>query len=164
MTTEVFKTVKEKAAALGEANDCAVKAVTIATGLPYEQIHAMMKLKGRKDRKGTMSHITVRVLNELGYRVDKITMPINARRAAETSLAVGEFARARLKKYPKHYPVKNFTVKQLDTFKDAWSDLKNVLILTRGHILSFKDGQVHDWTQDRKNRILQVWVLEKVYP
>lgn len=164
MTTEIFNRVKKESAALGENNDCAVKAVTIATGFSYEKIHAMMKAHGRKDRKGTLNYITRAVLNELGYNVNVINMPMNVHSAITTGCDMREsvrFAKERMRKYPKNYVVKNFTVKQLNKFKAAWSDLKNVLILIDGHIFSYKDGQVHDWTQNQKRRILQVWILEK---
>ena len=36
-----------------ESNDCAVRAMTLATGLPYADVHAAFKAAGRRDRRGT---------------------------------------------------------------------------------------------------------------
>ena len=36
-----------------ESNDCAVRAMTLATGRPYAEVHAAMKKYGRPDRRGT---------------------------------------------------------------------------------------------------------------
>lgn len=164
MTTELFKTVQGQARSLNETNDCAVKAVAIATGTPYEQVHALMKKHGRKDRKGTMQITTQHVLEALGYTVDKVHMPCDVRAAARQGGTFrNEFVAQRLAKYPyrRRVNVKNFTVNHLEIFKEAWADVGTVLVNTKGHILAYRDGQVHDWTRNHRNRILTVWLLKK---
>lgn len=39
-------------AAIGERNDCTVRALTVVTGAPYENVHRALAVAGRKPRKG----------------------------------------------------------------------------------------------------------------
>ena len=55
-----------------ETNDCTVKAVAIATNQPYKKAHALLKEAGRKNRKGTYSHVYKRVIENMGFTVKRI--------------------------------------------------------------------------------------------
>lgn len=72
-----FATAAQISAQYGERNDCAVKAVAIATGTDYRTVHALMKKHGRRDRKGTPVPITFKVLKELGFKT--VAVPPKAR-------------------------------------------------------------------------------------
>jgi hypothetical protein len=50
----------------GEHSDCAVRAGSNATGLPYEKVHDVFKFYGRKDRKGTESRTCIKAFVALG--------------------------------------------------------------------------------------------------
>ena len=50
-----------------ERNDCAVKAVAVTTQTPYEEVHALFKALGRRDRGRTMDWVTVQAVLKLGY-------------------------------------------------------------------------------------------------
>jgi len=60
-----------------EHNDCAVKAVTLVTGIHYVDVHGMMERLGRKRRKGTPDWITKEVLSQLGFM--RIIIPVTAK-------------------------------------------------------------------------------------
>lgn len=64
-----FATVKTESDRIGERNDCAVKAVSISTGVPYALTHAAFKRNGRRNRCGTQRHITMNVIDQLGFKV-----------------------------------------------------------------------------------------------
>jgi len=53
---------------LKETKDCAVKAVAMATGVHYVDVHSLMAANGRKTRKGTLNSITYKVLRHLGFK------------------------------------------------------------------------------------------------
>ena len=57
---------------LKETKDCAVKAVTIVTGVHYVDVHSLMASYGRKPRKGTFNGITRNVLKHLGFKTEKV--------------------------------------------------------------------------------------------
>lgn len=163
MSTEIFKTVQEHTRAFGEKNDCAVKAVAIATKTDYATVHALFKKLGRKSRQGTYAFITLRALKELGYDVKEIYMPHDARRLAESASTseTADFVRRVISKYPKFYNAKKFTVNQLESFSEAWSHIENALVVVRGHVLAYQDGLVHDWTKGKKNAIESIMILSK---
>ena len=47
---------------IGESRDCVVRASTIATGLPYQEMHSRYKAAGRRDKKGTAIFMIDQVL------------------------------------------------------------------------------------------------------
>ena len=49
-----------------EQRDCVVRAMTIATGRPYMEMHALLASKGRKSRRGTPFAVIDAALTELG--------------------------------------------------------------------------------------------------
>jgi hypothetical protein len=49
-----------------ERNDCAVRAMTLATGRPYAEVHALLAKYGRKTRRGTPFSSMDSALTELG--------------------------------------------------------------------------------------------------
>lgn len=109
-----------------ETNDCAVVAVVIATGAPYEKVHQMMESKGRKSRRGTAQNITNAVLSKLGY----MRFPIRDREVLTNGLTI----RTLLPYLPE------------GTF----------LVHTPGHILCIRDGVVQDWSANRLLRVYKI--------
>lgn len=47
-----FQEVQRESQAIGETNDCTVKAVSIACQVPYSEAHQYLKSLGRKNRRG----------------------------------------------------------------------------------------------------------------
>jgi len=50
-----------------ECNDCAVKALTVATGKTYAECHNALRVAGRKNREGSSGRMIVNALNILGF-------------------------------------------------------------------------------------------------
>ena len=63
----MLTTVKKSSRVMKETNDCAVRAVSIATGRPYRTVHKHFCANGRKRRKATPFHVTLNTLNDLGF-------------------------------------------------------------------------------------------------
>lgn len=61
-----FQTCQAEARAIAERNDCAVKAVAIATQTPYDEVHMLYRDRGRKRGRRTPMKLTHEVLAELG--------------------------------------------------------------------------------------------------
>ena len=55
-------------AKMSETNDCAVKAIAIATSTPYAEVHKLCKRFGRKTGKGTHLYVMLAVLQHLGWK------------------------------------------------------------------------------------------------
>lgn len=52
---------------IGENRDCAVIAATIATGFPYNVVHAFFSKNGRSNNCGTPFMVTENSMNDLGF-------------------------------------------------------------------------------------------------
>lgn len=66
---DLFSMVTEDSERFNEKNDCAVKAVALATGKPYADVRARMMRIGRRPKKGTPIWVTEAVLREYGYKM-----------------------------------------------------------------------------------------------
>jgi len=74
-----IETVNKFSRMMKEKSDCAVKAVAIAAGIHYVDVHGMMASEGRRHRDGTPNPITYSVLEMLGFRLDDVTNKYKAR-------------------------------------------------------------------------------------
>lgn len=67
-----FTSMENERRAHGENNDCAVKAIALATGCAYIEALTMLAEKGRKTGRGTYFHKqTVPVMQELGFALER---------------------------------------------------------------------------------------------
>lgn len=103
---------------LKETKDCAVKAIALATGVHYVDVHSLMASKGRKPRKGTLNHITYAALRHLGFVYESVPFRSKTIRTLER-----EF-----KYRPGTYLV--------------WVN-RHILVLKDGHILDWTQGRQH---------------------
>jgi hypothetical protein len=78
-----YQAAMDASDAINENNDCAVRAVTITTGLPYPVVHKAFMQAGRKARKGTPRRITQRVVDALGYDMTPIKITAKTAITAE---------------------------------------------------------------------------------
>lgn len=67
-----YSDVKAIAAGMGEHNDCAVRAVSLVTGVHYVDVHGIMQGLGRKHRGGTKSSVTYGALGRLGFGYERV--------------------------------------------------------------------------------------------
>lgn len=59
----------------GENNDCVVKSIAIATGIPYPEVHAALKARGRVNGRGTRGDVKADFLGTLPY-VKRVTITL----------------------------------------------------------------------------------------
>lgn len=144
----LYKSCREDSNAMKETNDCSVVAVSVVTGVPYNEVHAMFKEAGRENRQGTMYYITDKVLNRM------------------VDLGV-------IKGWSQHVPVKkrkttdwygnsriasgSFTMK---TIADQYPSTTTFMAFVRGHVAAVKGGIVQDWTNNRRHLVKTVYVIE----
>ena len=141
--TAEFLLAADAAVEAGEKNDCAVKAVHIATGAPYADVLAFMTAQGRKKRGPTQMAVTHAAVRHFGFKTQ--------RRACQLFLD----------KLPKGVIAENITTHHPERFPAAWADGKTYLLTTRNHILCIKNGINHDWS---KGKSLRVIFVEEVVP
>ena len=70
-----------------ENKDCAVVAFSIATGIPYAEMHSLFESRGRKYGKGTSwstIHSVVTELKRRGYRITLIERPRQSKTVSKT--------------------------------------------------------------------------------
>jgi hypothetical protein len=127
---------------IGEVNDCAVLAVSIATGIAYRTVHARFKHYGRKDKTGTPFNITQAVVDSLGFKLRAWT-------SAE-KIAMLQSYPAKGKQYiTTHHPVR---------FAKQWAKVHpNLLMRIKGHILACKNSQVIDWSSQRSLEVREIY-------
>ena len=115
-------------AAIGEAQDCAVHAIALATGTHYRVVHAALEKHGRKHRRGTSVDTMRKALRELGWTIATSTS-WTPRVSIQLAAKVAE---------------------------------PRAIALTRSHALAIRDGNVLDWTAERRHRVYAVWNLARV--
>ena len=67
-----YSDVADKSALIGESNDCAVKAVSIVTDVPYEKVHNLFADIGRKPNGRVSNEMIIDVLDNLGYKQEEV--------------------------------------------------------------------------------------------
>ena len=143
--TADFEIALSNSAEMGETKDCAVRAVSIATGVPYPEVHAYMEQKGRKDRRGTTDGVINSTLTHFGFKVAYVNY---------SSL---------MELRPKGHRevLKNLTTHHPDRFPGVFDPKKTYLLYARHHVLCVKGGVNHDWTRGKSRRVLSVYEVIK---
>lgn len=119
----------KRKAELGEKNDCAVTALSIASGVPYDAARTLMASLGRRPRRPSPGHMILTALTRgLGLEVVDVTA------------VVRPFPRTVMKAGP---------VLCRGTY----------LVKTYGHVLAVKDGRVYDWTDGRRHRVKVIYAV-----
>lgn len=79
-----------------ERNDCVVRAFTMATGKPYQEIYTMFEKAGRKRNCGTPTSISWPIAEQLGFERIMLPKPMTFKKFAEIApdeIIVGRIAR-----------------------------------------------------------------------
>ena len=74
-----YETIKKKSQRQKEKNDCSVKAVALATGRDYDEVHDAFNRAGRKIRHTTPRVITDQVVENMGYIWVDVTLNYDAK-------------------------------------------------------------------------------------
>ena len=143
-THPTYKKLLKASAVAKEKNDCAPKAVSVVTRVPYEKVLEVMEKHGRKKKQGTYSFITRKTLHDLGWEM--------------TRLDIRKYKR----RFPKHHSeLKYATSHSFRRFPEAWHDLpKKCLAFTAGHVFAVEDGQNIDWSVNNKLRIQGIYEIK----
>lgn len=129
---KTYKDLREKSVSLGEAKDCAVIALSVACDVPYEDAHAALELAGRQPRGSSKLSMFPVALDLLGYE----WVPVK-----------NQF--------------KSKTVRTLEREIKTLGITQPLLVRVRNHVLTIKDGKVHDWSEGRCHRVLDITTVRK---
>jgi len=146
-----FEAIQNETVAMGETNDCFVKASSLGFGLTYMEAHTMLSDFGRKFRCGTpwpvVQQMFKTMVKDYGYQLSALT-------------AKG-WEPAKLKSH-KIWLGNQYDGSQGKTIRTfARENTKGTfLVFTRAHITTIVDGVVQDWVEagrgDQK-RIIMVF-------
>lgn len=126
MSLAKFERLCNTSKRIGESNDCMVKAMAIAGRMTYNEAHLIAQKAGRKKREGTNWLSAVYLMKQQGYAIEYI-IPLQPNGSKYTPKTIG-------KRYPKGY----------------------YICITSNHAFALHNGEVCDWTNGRKHRIIEV--------
>jgi hypothetical protein len=142
---ETFEALKGEL--VGDRAHCAVIAIAAITRLPAKQVQEALAKAGRNPRCGTSRTVSFKALDALGFKVTRLGQP---------------FLRSIIDTYPgRATKLENVTTHHPRRFPAAWAGQPDMLMFTSGHVLSFVDGQIVDWTIQHSKQVNQVWLVEK---
>lgn len=142
-----------------ENNDCAVKALAVATGFSYDDCWAFWALHGRKPRRGTYTYRTLdrgaKDFPELGFRSVRVG-GVREKRDVRWNDATRRYEDCSAK-------------------PDGWTDHGTTLrtfcrehpkgrflVTVSQHALAVVDGVVYDYCARDLRRIRDVWQIERL--
>lgn len=115
-----------------ERLDCSVIAIALATGVGYEKAHKALAHMGRKPRHKTPRIYSSGAIANLGFKFD-IETPRKPSGSKYTPITIGEYV----------------------------SSKKKYIAFCRGHMFAIVNGKVEDWTDGRRHRITELWVVSE---
>lgn len=133
-------------------NDCWPLAVTIITGLSYEEVLAAFTEAGRKLGDGTSLFTAEKACAKLGWKINSHS------RWYKNEL----FDQIKNSYNAKGRSQKNLTLRHPQIHAYAWKDLPLMILRTDGHVSAFKDGKVHDWANNESRVITNIHILERI--
>lgn len=160
--------------AIGESRDCTVKAISISTGVSYGTAHAALAARGRKPRRGCLRSVQENALRDLGWTRTATIVDEQYAGAINRSDSIEGIGLCEKKVFIDHYPSphnrrKNVTPGQATHYghTKGWQWLKElsfrddiaILVWVRGHVAAFKDGEVQDWSVNRKLRVIEIGIF-----
>lgn len=119
---------------IGERNDCTVKAIAIAGGFPYLQVHEVLALNGRYRGHGCPRSVWEASMTQLGLTWTE-TRP---RQPSGSRYTMKTIARA----FPRGRHI----------------------VQVNGHVAALVDGKVEDWTDGRQYRVHRVLSINGAEP
>jgi hypothetical protein len=140
--TPAYSNLRQVTSAHNERGDCAVKALSLLTGVPYDQMLRALNAAGRKPRSGTPWVAMERALGEFGFKLEKLEG------WSERMIATYPGVHKNLQSVTTHHPRR---------FKKAWAGTENLLLDCSRHVAAFVNGQVHDHTVNNSMRVRNVY-------
>ena len=131
MTTLYEKLTKESKK-INEHNDCAVKAIAVVCNIKYQDAWKLASKFGRRFRGRTSSKtVTIPAIRSKGFDCEILE---------------------------NHKMNKAKTIKSLEPLIPSRGVF---LVFTRGHILAIRGGEIHDWTKNRRHRVIAILRISK---
>ena len=131
MTLARYKELCKASDRVNETNDCMVKATAIAGRMSYQDAYNLCRLAGRKDRRGASVFLTMAAMKGRGYTIDSMGCPVQKNGSRYTSLTIGN----RLKR-------------------------GRYICVSKGHVFAVHNGEVCDWTNGRRHRIIEAYKVK----
>lgn len=143
--TGEFNQLVASSNAMGEKNDCSVKAVALACGVDYEVAHRAMAARGRENGRGAYTYDIRHAVASLGYDSQRVR--------------IEDF----ISQYPKGHRdvLRNVTTHHPARFNKVWADGNTYMMFTQHHVLTIINGTNHDWTNGRALRAISVYKITK---
>jgi hypothetical protein len=152
---------------LGERKDCSVYACSIATQIPYLEMHAYLAEHGRERRTGMFRRQYLGALAELGYDLQELRGPslswtehfveghhVWNRKKGEWVWRSGHYRDALVVTDTEDAEYTARTPKKLERELDPD---KVYLAMTATHVFCIRDGIVQDWIKGRRHRLEAVY-------
>lgn len=138
-----YQAMQDRVTSLNDDNACAPICVAAVTGITIDDALARYAAHGRQPGRGAEWQVTIKVMEELGYRMDEI-VPL-------------EFVRNRFPR-PHCDVLKSMTTHHPRRFPEAFEGGPWILRSQR-HVTAVVDGKTLDWAVNRR---LKIWELYKV--
>ncbi len=145
--SEVYAAADSAGKVHGEKRDCAVIALSVASGCSYEKTHAALKAAGRQDKHGTFVWQVEKAAELLGFKLERLPF---------------KWQRDMVQSYPGiHKKCQSITTHHPRRFSKQWADVEPLLFHVSGHFAGFRDGQIHDWSVNSAKRVIDLYRLIK---
>lgn len=139
--TEEYIQLRDEADSIGENNDCAIKAISLVSGLNYIESKRLIDFYGRNKKGGTPTETIIKAIDQIGL----IMTPI--------------IQKDIIKMYPGvHSGLKSITSHHMDRFNSVWKNGKRYLLFSKTHVWAVIDGLNHDHTRGRS--VQCKWIYE----
>ena len=126
--TAIIDAMATASRAHGEHRDCTVKALTAATGLPYDECHAALAKTGRKNRKGCHWYVQgPKAAESLGFNMRRMD---RSEYRAKTMITAG---------------------------RDRALRSGHFVIQVSRHVAAVVDGKIIDWSEGTRRRVEDIY-------
>ena len=146
--TQTFEQLSAAQRAVGDQNDCTVKAMVVLTGKPYAEVHAAFAAAGRKTGRGASFEVQKAAAAKLGFRL--VRQPY---KMINEIISQYPGAHSRLQSITTHHPRR---------FAKVWAKQPPMMFHVSGHVAAFKDGVLHDWSVNSARRVIDLWTVEAI--
>lgn len=135
-----FQFMMQQTSAMGDRNDCTVKALALVADITYEDAHARLAARGRKNGRGWYMEDVNLELAALGFKVRKVSP--------------AEY----IAQYPgQHKNLKNVTTHHPRRFPGVFTG--NYIFRSHRHVSAVVNGKLIDWAV---NKAIHVWSIYEV--
>lgn len=129
----------KEAQALNQRNYCGPLAIAVVANIELTKSLELFEKLGRNRRSGVFKYMYQQVLKDLGFTMREVKAPNLELLDPVMALSTNSVARNR----------------------EAWGG-KTYLARGDGHICAIVDGEVVDWTANRRMRIIELFEIVKV--